>query len=694
MVTITWGPFMRRALTALGATALLACLGAAAMAPSFDEATVARVIVKPDSVATHVGDTTTFTATVIGNGGKAIQASVVWTVNDTLAKIASATGSSARVVALAPGHSVVTAANGKKKDTGALGIVAPLDTATLARVLLTPASVSLTQGAVQVFTVVDSMSDGTTKAFAGACDATGRSASVPFDPPGCQYTAGDSAGTFRIIATEGSKADTSDITITAVTLARVYMTPATASLLPGGVATFTVIDSMSNGTTRAFQGGCSSAGGTFSGCTFTAGSVAGTYPVIAYESGVADTSLVTITAPATLARVYMTPNTVTLAPGATQVFTVVDSMSDGSTKAFAGTCSALGGTFSGKCTYIAGTVGGVYSLYAVEGSKADTSTITNSGTPPPPPDPCGRTLNVSTIGGFTSALGAALPGDCINMAAGTYTLASNLTISRSGTAAQPITIRGAGSSTIVSGASMTKSVFVTGSYLKFVNLRFTSMTGGSAIYCQGMTYSVFDSVEVDHSTQGSIRLRDASHHNLIARSLFHDTGLGLHPEWGEAIYIGNSGDVNYPLQFTNTDNVVLNNHFGPNVSSQAVDVKEGSDRTTIRGNVIDGTGTQDLKSAGSVSLIDVIASHVTIVGNTMAKGAPQGVTFYAPTTVTMTGNLIDSNTVDLQNIHSVDFSTRPFYAFNLPSTAVRAGTVYKCSNVVTNGHDSQVTCVP
>ena len=56
------------------------------------------------------------------------------------------------------------------------------------------------------------------------------------------------------------------------------------------------------------------------------------------------------------------------------------------------------------------------------------------------------------------------------------------------------------------------------------------------------------------------------------------------------------------------------------------------------------------------------------------------------------GNLVQSNTIDLQNIHN---ATVPFYAFNLTVNTTEPGRVtIKCNNTVTNGPFSNVTCVP
>src|SRR4029077_6269326 len=160
------------------------------------------------------------------------------------------------------------------------------------------------------------------------------------------------------------------------------------------------------------------------------------------------------------------------------------------------------------------------------------------------------------------------PGDCIRLAPGTFALNANLTIAKSGTAAKPITIVGTGS-TIDGTVASLRNIFITGSYLRLRRVRLTNL-GVQAVWCTGMTYSEFDSVEVDYTAQVGIRFKDGSHHNVIQRRRIHDTGQGVHPERGEGIYDSNSRHGHLPLQFSNTDNQIQHNAIGPNVTSQSI----------------------------------------------------------------------------------------------------------------------------
>jgi hypothetical protein len=325
-------------------------------------------------------------------------------------------------------------------------------------------------------------------------------------------------------------------------------------------------------------------------------------------------------------------------------------------------------------------------IVAGASGKPDSFRLTVVDTVAPATKPCARTVNASTLSGFTSALAGALPGDCIFLAPGTYILTSALTITRSGTAAAPIVVQGGGSNTIIDVAQ--KGLSLDASYVQLRRMRLTNF-GVTGLYLHGAGYSVLDSMEIDHTLQWAVALKNASHHNVIKNSLIHDTGI-LRPYWGEGIYIGNSGDPGFPLDFGVTDNQVLNNHFGPNVRSAAVILCVGADRTLIQGNVIDGTGTEWVPGQGSNSLVSIYASSVTIDSNFIQYGSPRAVTFYAPSVGTMSGNVATRNTINLQNIHNVTF---PVVGFQFTRGTV-GGAAVSCNNVMLSGKLSDQPCSP
>jgi hypothetical protein len=165
------------------------------------------VTLSPDAVALQANAAQQFSVTGEMSDGSSVTPSVTFSstggniASDGL-YIAGATAGSFRVIA--------AAANGVA-DTSAVTITIP--TATLTQVILTPARVSLSQGATQQFSVSGVWSDGSNSAPAVTYTATGGTITA-----GGLYTGGSSDGSFRVIATQqgGALADTSAVTITTV----------------------------------------------------------------------------------------------------------------------------------------------------------------------------------------------------------------------------------------------------------------------------------------------------------------------------------------------------------------------------------------------------------------------------------------------------------------------------------------------
>lgn len=251
---------------------------------------------------------------------------------------------------------------------------------------ITPSTVQVAPGGTTQFTVQGRLADGSSSAVTPSFTATGGTVSN-----GGLYTAGTTSGTFRVIASASGFADTSTVTISTAppTLVAIELTPATASVQTGGTQQFSVVGRLSNGGTQAVTPTYSATGGTItSGGLYTAGGAAGNFRVIANASGFADTSAVTVTTstPPTLVAVELTPASVTINTGATQQFSVVGRMSDGSTQAVTPTYSATGGTITSGGLYTAGGTAGNFRAIASASGFADTSsiTLTTPGTFAPP----------------------------------------------------------------------------------------------------------------------------------------------------------------------------------------------------------------------------------------------------------------------------------------------------------------------
>jgi hypothetical protein len=161
---------------------------------------------------------------------------------------------------------------------------------------VSPSSANVSTGGTQQFTATATRQDGSTLVPSVTWSATGGSITG-----GGLYTAGTTAGAFRVIAVQqgGSLADTSTVNIATPVLQAVILSPSTANVVTGGTRQFSVTGQWSNGATTAPSVTYTATGGSITaGGLYTAGSTTGSFRVIATQQGgtLADTSTVTISA--------------------------------------------------------------------------------------------------------------------------------------------------------------------------------------------------------------------------------------------------------------------------------------------------------------------------------------------------------------------------------------------------------------
>lgn len=335
-------------------------------------ASTSSIAVSPTSAAVTVGATQQFSASATLTTGAQSSSAVTW----------SATGGVISPTGLysagsTPGSFLVIGAQGGVADT--VSVVVQAAPPTLTQMSISPKSIGVAVLAGHQFTVSGTWSNGTTGTPPVIWSATGGTISS-----GGLFTAGTTGGTYRVIAkyTGGGMADTASITVTAPTLVSLTSAPKTLAIAAGGTQAFAVSGSLSNGTPTVPQVSWTAVGGTISTAgLFTAGSVAGTYRVIARQLGgtLADTSTVTITAQApTLTSITVTPPTVSVSAGGTKQFTVAGTLSNGTTTSPAVNWSATGGTVSAGGLYTAGSSAGTYRVIATQqgGTLADTAVVT------------------------------------------------------------------------------------------------------------------------------------------------------------------------------------------------------------------------------------------------------------------------------------------------------------------------------
>lgn len=227
-----------------------------------------------------------------------------------------------------------------------------------------------------------------------------------------------------------------------------------------------------------------------------------------------------------------------------------------------------------------------------------------------------RVVNVSTASELKAALLDARPGDEIVLADGSYRGKFVVGADVDGTATNPVVLRGSRDAILDAGDINTGYVlYLQADYWTVKGMTITN--GLKGIMADGIHHSIIDSVLVTGIGEEGIHLRKFSSNNLVRNSEIKNTGLKT-PDYGEGIYIG-SAKSNWAT-YTNGDpdrcdsNTALNNHIGPGIAAECMDIKEGTTGGIIRGNYFDATGITGANSADS--WIDVKGNYYLIENNT------------------------------------------------------------------------------
>jgi hypothetical protein len=234
-------------------------------------ATLIGVQLTPVTATVEAGLSTQFNAVGLLATGGTTPISVTWsvtggTISSSGLYRAGSTAGTFRVIAAAAGVA----------DTSAVIITAP----TVSSINLTPSTVSVTSGQTKQFAVTALLSNGATQNNpAVTWTATGGTISNSG-----LYTAGGTAGAFRVIATSANgKSDTSAVTVVIPSIVSLSLTPQAVSVDVGSTQQFTVSATLSTGETVASPAVTWVAtGGTVDGNgIYTAGTVPGLYAVTA-----------------------------------------------------------------------------------------------------------------------------------------------------------------------------------------------------------------------------------------------------------------------------------------------------------------------------------------------------------------------------------------------------------------------------
>jgi hypothetical protein len=333
------------------------------------------------------------------------------------------------------------------------------------------------------------------------------------------------------------------------------------------------------------------------------------------------------------------------------------------------------------------------------GASAPTSPPTSPPptTPPPTlPPSTGPTIDVATAAQLSAALSAVQPGQTIRLAAGTYSGA--FLAQTPGTATAPITLTGPATAVLTNpgasgtnpGCSTPAAGFNPGYGLWLYGAAYWRLTGvtvadaSKGIVLDAAPHVLIDGVSVHDIGDEGVHFRRSSADGVIENSRIERTGQ-VQPDFGEGVYLG-SANSNWSC-YGNTGGIdasdriqVLNNHIGPDVAAEHVDVKEGTVGGVLRGNTFNGQGIAGQNSADS--WVDVKGSDYLIQANTGTFTPPgvfaNGYETHNPTAGSGCGNTWRDNVSDLGGVGT--------WAIDVTSTSKCAGhlNVVYTSNTATN----------
>jgi uncharacterized protein YjdB len=256
-------------------------------------APVAAVTVTPSSASVATGQTVQLTATPKdANGNPLTGRAISWSSSDnTIATVSS----SGLVTGVAAGSVTITATSEGKSGTASVTVTGP----PVASVTVTPPSASVQAG--QTAQLTATLKDANGNILTGRTVTWSSSNTTVATVSSSGLVTTKVAGSATITATSEGKSGTSAITVTAVPVASVTVTPATASVPAGGTVQLTATPKDANGTpltgrTITWQSSNSATASVNGSGLVTGVASGGPVTITATSEGQSGTSAVTVTA--------------------------------------------------------------------------------------------------------------------------------------------------------------------------------------------------------------------------------------------------------------------------------------------------------------------------------------------------------------------------------------------------------------
>jgi len=306
---------MKASFAAAAVTTLAACnlQDRRVTGPSLPSSPLVQVVTSPDTVTLDPYQTRQFLASGRTPVGDSVAVAVRWT-----ASAGTITSGGLYTADTIPGEYFVTATTTDGSVTGSSRVK---NRGPLTQVLVTPAIASVLVGGTLQFAAYGRRKNGDSVAVSVVYAATGGTVSGVG-----LYTAGQSAGTYRVIATQsgGTLADTVAVTIATVPVASVAVSPASASVTVGQTVQLTATPKDAGGNalsgrvvTWATSNGAIA---TVSASGVVTGAAAGSAMITATSEGQGGTAAITVLS-APVASVTVSPASASVTIGGTTQLT-------------------------------------------------------------------------------------------------------------------------------------------------------------------------------------------------------------------------------------------------------------------------------------------------------------------------------------------------------------------------------------
>lgn len=259
----------------------------------------------------------------------------------------------------------------------------------------------------------------------------------------------------------------------------------------------------------------------------------------------------------------------------------------------------------------AGTSAGAFTPGAAQSGPGATPVAVGPGN--------GRRVPVSNAAALTAALASARPGDTIELADGRYQ--GKFVLSRSGTAASPITLVGS-CRAVLDGGSGTGYVLHMNGADHWRLAGFTVSGAEKGIMTDRTNHAVLSHLTVGDTGAEAVHFRNFSSDNTVQSTVIHNTGK-TKPQYGEGLYFG-SAKSNWKSNSggqpdASNNNRALGNAFRA-ITAENIDVKEATSGGLIAGNMFDGSGITGDNFADSV--LDMKGVRYRVVDNRTSGASP------------------------------------------------------------------------